>query len=359
MNLDDRAIDIRPGEELDQDRLERYLFEAIPGLVGPLDIKQFPAGYSNLTYLIRAGERELILRRPPHGTKPKTAHDMGREHRVLSALQPVFPYCPRPLVFCDDPAVIGGPFYVMERIRGIIIRREVPVELGFGPEHMARLTERLIEIMTELHAVDYQAVGLADFGQPTGYTARQVEGWSGRYRRARTPDVPEAEAIMDWLAANMPQDQTADQVAAAIIHNDFKLDNVVLDPADPLRIIGVLDWEMATLGDPLMDLACTLAYWVQADDPPELLALATMPTHRPGSLTRGEAVELYGRLTGRVMDRLDFYYAFGLFRLAVIAQQIYYRFYNGQTKDQRFAGLGMGVKALLAKAEAVMGGKQI
>jgi aminoglycoside phosphotransferase (APT) family kinase protein len=353
MSLVDSATEIRTGEELDQAKVEAYLKQAVPGLAGPLAIRQFPSGYSNLTYLVQVGQREMILRRPPHGTKAKTAHDMLREFKVLSALRPHFPYCPQPLAYCDDEAVMGSPFYVMERIKGIILRKEMPAELDLGPAAMQQLTARLVEVMAELHAVDYAKAGLAEFGKPAGYVGRQVAGWSRRYVDARTADVPDGETVMNWLAANQPPESGA----PAIIHNDFKLDNLLLDPADHLCVVGVLDWEMATLGDPLMDLACTLAYWVQADDPPELLALATMPTYRPGSLTRREACELYGRLSGRPMGAIAFYYCFGLFRLAVIAQQIYYRFYHGQTKDPRFARLGAGVGALLVQAIRVIKGQ--
>ncbi len=352
MSLMDSAAEIRPGEELDLARVEDFLKQSIPGLTGALTLRQFPSGYSNLTYLIAAGDRELVLRRPPHGTKAKTAHDMMREYRVLTALRPHFPYCPLPLAYCADETVMGCPFYVMERIKGIILRKQMPTELDLGPAAMRRLTERMVEVMAELHAVDYVKAGLAELGKPAGYVGRQVAGWSRRYQDARTPDVPVGEEVMAWLAGNQPPESGS----PSIIHNDFKLDNLVLDPADHLRVVGVLDWEMATLGEPLMDLACTLAYWVQADDPPELLALATMPTYRPGSLTRAEAFALYGRLTGRPTGDLDFYYCFGLFRLAVIAQQIYYRYYHGQTKDQRFERLGRGVTALLAQADRVIGG---
>ncbi|MFH1033045.1 MAG: phosphotransferase family protein [Pseudomonadota bacterium] len=350
MSHRDQATEIRQGEELDPGRVEAFLRANIEGLQGPLTIKQFPSGYSNLTYFITVGTREMVLRRPPHGTKAKSAHDMHREYRVLSALHPHFPYCPRPLAFCEDQAVMGCHFYVMERIKGIIIRRRVPPELGLGLQQMRRLTERLIEVMAELHAVDYAAAGLAGLGKPAGYVRRQVEGWSLRYRNARTPDVPDGEAVMAWLLAKMPPESAS----PALIHNDFKLDNVVLDEAAPLRIIGVLDWEMATLGDPLMDLACTLAYWVQADDPPEMQSVASSITNQPGCLTRAQVVELYGQRTGRVMDQIDFYYTFGLFRLTVIVQQIYYRYHHGQTKDQRFAQLGATTHALLAQAGRVI-----
>lgn len=352
MNLTDQATAIRQGEELNLARVESFLKGSIPGLEGTLAVKQFPSGYSNLTYFITVGGREMVLRRPPHGTKAKSAHDMGREYRVLTALRPLFPYCPRTLAYSEDPAVMGCPFYVMERIKGIILRREAPPGLDLGPERMRTLTQRLVAVMAELHAVDFKAAGLENFGKPQGYVGRQVEGWSRRYRDARTPDVPDGEEVMAWLLAHMPPESQT----PAIIHNDLKLDNVVLDPDDPMKIIGVLDWEMATLGDPLMDLACTLAYWVQSDDPPELQANASMLTNRPGSLTRRQAIEYYGQITGRRMESIDFYYCFGLFRLVVIAQQIYYRFYHGQTKDQRFARLPPTIKALFRQAQPLMAG---
>lgn len=353
--LMDQATAIRPGEELQVQRLEEFLRQNIPGLQGPLEIRQFPSGYSNLTYFLRMGGREMILRRPPHGTKAKTAHDMSREYKVLTALHPVFPYCPQPLVYSENPAVMGCHFYVMERIEGIILRHCLPPELGFGAEELRRLTQRLVEVMAELHAVDFQAAGMGEFGKPQGYVRRQVEGWSGRFRAARTPDVPDGEAVMNWLIQQMPPESPT----PTVVHNDLKLDNVVLNSRDPLQIIGVLDWEMSTLGDPLMDLACTLAYWVQPDDPKEMVQDATMVTYLPGSLTRREAVDYYGQLTGRIMDRMDFYYCFGLFRLAVIAQQIYFRYFHGQTADSRFARLGGKVGLLIAKAQAVMAGETV
>lgn len=350
MDLTDQAAPIRRGEELDASRVEAYLKRAIPGLRGELVIEQFPRGFSNLTYLLKVGDRQMVLRRPPHGTKAKSAHDMGREFRVLSALQGVFPYCPRPLAFCQDPAVMGCDFYVMERLQGVILRKQLPPDFSLPPERMNRLCRRLLEVQMELHGIDYQAVGLSDFGKPAGYVQRQVTGWCQRYRAARTPDAPDYEEVMDWLKANMPPD--CDR--PAVIHNDYKLDNVVLDPADPTRIIGVLDWEMATIGDPLMDLGNSLAYWVQADDPAELIKIASVPTYLPGAPSRRDMMQLYAQKSGLALEGFDYYYCFGIFRLAVIAQQIYYRFYHGQTKDQRFAALILAVQGLERAARRVI-----
>ena len=332
MDLTDKAVQIREGEDLDIPKIEEYLKDNIEGLDGKLVIEQFPSGYSNLTYLIKVGQMELVLRRPPFGRKAKSAHDMGREYKILTALNPVFPYCPRPLLYTEDETVMGCPFYVMERIRGIILRKNLPKGLAFGPEQMRKLCENLLDIQFELHSIDYKAIGLEGFGKPQGYVKRQVEGWSERYKAAWTPDAPTFEYIMQWLQEKMPPDFER----PGIIHNDYKFDNVVLNPENPLEIIGVLDWEMATIGDPLMDLGSSLGYWVQADDPDDFLAARMMPTNLPGALTRKEMVERYARKAGITIDNFDFYLCFGLFRLAVIAQQIYYRYYHGQTKDERF-----------------------
>jgi aminoglycoside phosphotransferase (APT) family kinase protein len=346
----DRPGVVRNGEQLDLNRVEAFLKDSIPGLAGDFTLAQFPSGASNLTYLVTCGQRQLILRRPPFGTKAATAHDMGREVKVLSALCDHLPYVPRPLVYCQDGSVMGCPFYVMERIEGIILRQDLPPGLFDSPSKLRALFERFVEVLNELHALDYTAVGLADLGKPQGYVQRQVLGWSKRYRAARTPDVPDFEAVMGWLADKMPPETER----AAIIHNDFKLDNIVLDPSDPFKIIGVLDWEMCTLGDPLMDLGSTLGYWVDKDDPPERHLMRSMPTHLEGALTRREFVETYGRLSGLRMDGFDFYYCFGLFRLAVIIQQIYYRYYHGQTKNERFKGFALAVPVLERAAADVI-----
>jgi aminoglycoside phosphotransferase (APT) family kinase protein len=274
---------------------------------------------------------------------------MEREYRILEALHPVFPYCPRPMLFAEAPAVMDGPFYVMAPIRGIILRKHLPPGMVLDPAPMRSLCENLLDVHGELHAVDYQAAGLAEFGRPEGYVHRQVEGWTARYEKARTPDAPTFAAVVAWLRQRMPPDHPR----PAIVHNDFKFDNVVLDPADPLRIIGVLDWEMATIGDPLMDLGCSMAYWVEADDPPDLQAIRMLPTHLPGALTRREMVQRYARRSGIVIDDFDFYLCFGLFRLAVIAQQIYYRSFHGQTADERFKSLIFAVHILERSAQAL------
>jgi len=350
MNFTDKATAIRNGEELDRKSVEAFLKDSIPGVRGNLEIRQFPRGYSNLTYLLTIGGRELVLRRPPFGTKAKSAHDMGREYRVLKALYPVFPYCPEPLSYTTDTAIIGCPFYVMERLHGIILRKDLPAALSFTPEQAEELCERLLDVLIELHAINFKDIALENFGKPAGYVKRQVVGWSDRYRAARTEDAPDCEAVMAWILEKMPVD--ADR--PSIIHNDYRLDNVVLDEHDPIKIIGVLDWEMATIGDPLMDLGNTLAYWVQRDDPAELREIRVMSTHMEGVPTREEMVSLYGKKSGCPIENFDFYYCFGLFRLAVIAQQIYYRYFHGQTRDDRFGALIFVVHILERTARKVI-----
>jgi aminoglycoside phosphotransferase (APT) family kinase protein len=342
MDVTDKPAKVRPGEELDLRTVEVFLKDHIPGLEGELVFEQFPSGYSNLTYLIKVGKSELVLRRPPFGRKAKTAHDMGREYRILKALSPVFTYAPKPLAYSEDESVMGCPFYVMERIPGIILRKDLPKGLELTPEQMRSLCENLLDVQHRLHSVDYRAVGLEGFGKPEGYVKRQVEGWSGRYRTAHTPDAPTFERIMQWLHDRMP----ADFGKPAVIHGDYKFDNVVLNPDNPLEIIGVLDWEMATIGDPLMDLGSSLGYWIQNDDPPSLQAARMLPTNLPGALTREELVRRYAEKAGITIDNFDFYLCFGLFRLAVIAQQIYYRYYHGQTRDERFKMLIFAVHIL-------------
>lgn len=351
MNVDDRSCEVRSGEELDVKRLEEFLKDSIRGLEGNVSVEQFPSGYSNLTYLVRMSDREFVIRRPPFGHKAKTAHDMGREYRMLTALKPVFDYCPEPLVFTEDESIIGSPFYVMTRIKGIILRRDLPAGLNLTDSQMWALCENLVDVHHELHAVDYKSIGLGAMGKPEGYVKRQVGGWSQRYRAARTPDAPSFDYVMSWLSGEMPPDCHK----PALIHNDYKFDNVVLDSGANLKIKGVLDWEMATIGDPLMDLGSSLGYWVQSDDSRELQAIRTLPTNRPGALTRKQLVKRYAEKSGMTIDNFDFYYCFGLFRLAAIAQQIYFRFYHGQTKDIRFKSLIGAVHVLENTALKVVG----
>lgn len=333
--LVDQPQDVRPGEELDLDVLRDHLRPILGRQVDQLRVRQFPGGYSNLTYLLMAGDQRWVLRRPPFGSKVRSAHDMGREYRVLSGIKDIFPYAPTPVHFCDDHSVLGCDFYLMSYIEGIVFRREYPEELPLTPDQVREQFFRLFDVLGELHSIDLKQAGLDDFGRPQGYVTRQVEGWSKRYRNAVTPDAPDFEPVMEWLHDRMP----GESGVVSLIHNDYKLDNVIWSPQDPLRVIGVLDWEMATVGDPLMDLGCSLGYWVEAGDPEYHRRFKAMPSDAPGAPTRAEIIERFSRQTGIAVDNIDFYFCFGLFRLAVIGQQIYYRYHQGLTKDPRFASL--------------------
>ena len=342
----DEADEVREEERLDAERLRPFLAVALPGAEGPIAVRQFRKGHSNLTYLVSIGGREAVLRRAPFGAKVKTAHDMGREWKLLSALQGVYGRAPRPLAFCDDQAVLGAPFYLMERVQGVILRGDGSGSgLVLGPELMRATSTALIDNLADLHAVDLERSGLGAMGKPDGYVERQVEGWTERYFAARTDEVPQIEAAAAWAAGHLPAES-----GAALIHNDYKYDNVVLDPADPSRVVAVLDWEMATIGDPLMDLGTTLGYWIDPGDSALLKARAFGPTHLPGGLSRREVVARYAERTGRPTGDLLFHYVFALFKMAVIIQQIYQRYVDGHTHDPRFASLGQVVGVLGAQA---------
>lgn len=328
----DRPATVREGEALDAESVDAWLKRQVPDLEGEPEVRQFPSGASNLTYLLRYPTRELVLRRPPFGTKAKGAHDMGREYRVMDRLKAVYPWVPAMAAFCEDESVLGCEFYVMERLEGIILRKDLPADLSFEKRELRQLCRNVVDKLIELHKVDYLEVGLEELGKGAGYVQRQIEGWSDRFRKARTDNVSDCEQVMQWLHENMPDD-----IATCLIHNDFRFDNVVLDPANPMEVAGVLDWEMATLGDPLMDLGNTLAYWVEPDDDEFFQSVRQQPTNVPGMLTRNEVVDYYEDRTGWRADNFDFYLVYGLFRLAVIVQQIYYRYHHGQTQDPRFA----------------------
>jgi aminoglycoside phosphotransferase (APT) family kinase protein len=305
------------------------------------EVKQFRSGASNLTYLLSYPDRELVLRKPPVGTKAASAHDMNREFLIQSRLQSVFPLVPKMIALCQDQSVIGSDFYVMEYVEGQIFRRDIPE--GITSSDISVMADSLINGLVQLHAVDSSI--LAELNKGNGYVQRQVDGWSKRYRNALTDDVPTAEKLMAWLSANQPND-----VDSCIIHGDWRIDNVVFDLANA-RIAGVLDWELATVGDPLMDLGSALAYWVDRDDEAAFASLRRQPSHLPGMPTRDEFVQRYLELSGRNCNDFTFYEVFGLFRLAVIIQQIWARFRLGQTTNPAFAGFGDAVNTLINRAE--------
>ncbi|CAA0113181.1 phosphotransferase family protein [Zhongshania aliphaticivorans] len=327
----DVAGNVRNGEELDIAAVDAWLKPRIEGLSGDPIVTQYSGGASNWTYRLEYQSHDLILRRPPKGTKAKSAHDMGREFKVQSALAPVFPFVPDMLAFCDDPSVIDCDFYVMRRIEGLIPRANMPKGLQLSPEQTRDLCLSVVDKLVALHQVDYKSAGLASLGKGDGYCERQVRGWSGRYQKSKTWNVPSFKKVMTWLDANTPKD-----VQTCVIHNDFRFDNVVLNPENPAEVLGILDWEMATLGDPLMDLGSALAYWVQADDDKIMRATRRQPTHLPGMLSRKEVVSYYCEKMGLSTDSWAFYEVFGLFRLAVIIQQIYYRYHHKQTNNPAF-----------------------
>ncbi len=336
----DKTRPVREGEELDLAALHKHLQANAEGS-GELVLEQFPGGHSNLTYLLKWGDRELVLRTPPKGSKVKTAHDMSREYKVLSKLAPVYSKAPKPLLFCDDHSVLGKDFYIMERIRGVVLRKRVPRGMTIDADTARKLSEVMVDTLAELHTLDLDDIGLGDFGKPPGYVERQVSGWTKRYHGSQTDEIPAVLDIAKWLADNMPADDYP-----SLIHNDFKFDNVILDPDDITRVIGILDWEMCTTGDARMDLGTSLCYWIEPTDPQPLQMAAFGPTTLPGMFTRRQFADRYAEKTGRELGNEVFYYCYGLFKLSVVAQQIYYRFAKGLTKDDRFGQMIHAVRVL-------------
>jgi len=323
---------IRQGEELNAENLSRYLREELDLETGEIEISQFPGGSSNLTYCVRIGAGEYVLRRPPFGNQVKSAHDMSREFNVLSKLSTAYKPAPRPLLYCADAAVIGSEFYLMERRHGLIIRGRAPEILEDSPDLQQKVCASFIENLAELHALDFEKIGLGGLGKPEGYAVRQVTGWTKRYFNAKTDEHAELEAAIEWLNRNIPASD-----GAALIHNDYKFDNVMLDPDDLTRIVAVLDWEMTTIGEPLMDLGSSLAYWMSKENGDAMLSMPFNPRILMENISRARLVELYEEKSGKAVSDIIFYYVFGVFKLAVIAQQIYFRFAKGFTRDARFA----------------------
>jgi aminoglycoside phosphotransferase (APT) family kinase protein len=334
---------VREEDAFDIARVHEWLAPMIGESTLP-HVMQFRSGASNLTYLLRYPRKELVLRRPPIGKKAVSAHDMKREFLIQSRLKAVYDLVPKVIALCEDHSILGQDFYVMERIEGNIFRRDVPESLT--PEDIAVMGESLISGLVRLHSVDSSV--LTEFNKGPGYVTRQVEGWSKRFRDARTDDVPDGERVMNWLHEVKPDD-----VATCIIHGDWRIDNMVFNLKER-RIVGVLDWELATVGDPLMDLGSALAYWVDRDDDPEFAALRRQPSHLPGMPTRAEFISRYISLSGRDSVDFTFYEVFGLFRLTVIIQQIWARYRAGQTSNPAFAGFGMAVSILLNRAERLI-----
>jgi aminoglycoside phosphotransferase (APT) family kinase protein len=334
---------VRASEQLDWDRLAGYLRRELR-LAGDMTVTQFAGGHSNLTYALSIGGVELVLRRPPFGPVPPRAHDMAREYRVLAAVHPHFRYAPEPYLLCEDPAIIGSVFYVMERRRGVVIRSEEPPSMT--GETRRAVSGAMIDTLAELHAIDIAATGLDTLGKPAGFVARQIRGWTERWHGSKTSDVPDMEWLARWLEERIPPDPPR----PTLVHGDYKLDNVMLDPDDPARLTGVFDWEMSAIGDPLVDVGILLCYWIHAVSDDD-----AMPgvTRRPGWFTRDELLTRYASRTGTAMDNIALYEVFAVFKLAVVIQQIYARYVRGQTDDPRFQPLGERVAYLARVGRAL------
>ncbi len=355
MSRSEDNMSVRAGEELDLARLDSYLRAQLSAQsleVGPtasIELKQFPGGHSNLTYLIRYGNHEFVLRRPPMGPVAPTAHDMPREFKLLSVINPHYPFAPKPVLLCEDASIIGVPFYLMERRRGLIVRFKVPEEIGENLALRRRLSERVVDTLVALHAVDIQSSGIVQIGKPAGFVTRQVRGWADRWQRSKTNELAEMDQVISWLVDRIPAESDA---IATIVHNDFKLDNIMLDPDNPTRVVAVLDWEMCTVGDPLVDVGLFLSYWTMkgtdggSDQNRSLRAV----TNGPGWMTREEIIKQYEARTGRDLSRIVFYETFARFKVAVVIQQIYFRYVCGQTHDERFRNLDGLVRELSREA---------
>src|SRR5262249_1775641 len=343
------TIAVRAGESFDTEKVEQYLRDRIEDIgEGILQVRQFPSGASNLTYLLRIGDWEGVLRRPPLGPVPPKAHDMKRESSLLQHINPVFPLAPKPYFYCNDTAILGAPFYVMERRQGVVVDRSFPPGVTPTLELCEQMSHTVIDTLVQIHAIDWQAAGLDTFGHPPGFLERQVKGWLERYHRAKTDEIPHVESLTNWFLSHIPQSPPA-----TLIHNDFKLNNMMLDEHDLTRAVAVFDWEMATIGDPLFDLACTLTYWATADDPDEWKTGAV--TWLPGFVSRDTFMEIYAQKSSRDLSSMNFYMTFAYFKNAVIGQQIYVRWKRGQTQDERFAALGDLVQMLIEYAAHMAG----
>lgn len=336
----------RERDKLPTESLANYLKNKLPEFMenNELHIKQFSGGASNLTFELSNGKNAVILRRPPSGTKAASAHDMVREHKVIASVHPHYSLSPTTLLLCEDKTIIGDNFFIMEKIEGLGIDKELPIPLNESQQKALCLN--FVNGLIELHQIDITTGEISKLGKPQGYVERQVEGWFKRYTKAKTPDVSESNKIYLWLKENLPYDSGLQ----SLIHNDYKFDNLILDANNPQQIKGVIDWEMTTLGDPLLDLGCSLAYWVNKDDDSALQAIRMMPTHLDGMMTRQQVFDSYCQQRNLPNVKFTPYYVFGLFRLAVIAQQIYYRYYHGQTDNPKFKPFGQLVNILLAKA---------
>lgn len=346
---------VRASEQLDWDAVESYVRARLAAVLeggfdvaARMSVEQFPGGHSNLTYLLRFGNQEFVMRRPPFGPVPPRAHDMAREYRILEAVHPVYSLAPRPLLLCEDENIAGSTFYVMERRRGLVVRTKEPSELADKPAERRRASAAIVRALADLHNVDIAAHGLIALGKPIGFVERQVRGWSERWRGSRTSELPEMDSLASWLAERLPRDP----LRPTMVHGDFKLDNVMLDQHDVGQIVAVFDWEMSAVGDPLVDLGIFLAYWVHVSTASQDDAVSSV-TQLPGWFRRDEILECYGARTQPDLTNIAFYEIFALFKLAVVLQQIFYRYHRGQTDDPRFAALDKRVTWLARIANSL------
>jgi aminoglycoside phosphotransferase (APT) family kinase protein len=336
---------IREGEELDQAKLEPFLRDSLNLPDGEYEIEQFPGGHSNLTYVVKIGDTEMVVRRPPFGSTVKAAHDMSREYRILTALHPVYSPAPKPLVFCEDHSILGADFYAMERIDGLVMRKVTPSDIEFTPDLVREVCVNSAKNLAALHSIDWREVGLESLQRKNStFVCRQVEGWAKRYEASKTHDFKEVEEVLQWCLANIPPDS-----GEVMIHNDYKFDNMLQDRNDISKIVGLLDWEMSTIGDPLFDLGCALSYWTNPEDyDPERTGCFIHGL--PGAITREEFAAIYGDAMGLDVSNMNYYYVFAAVKLAVINQQIYFRYHTGLTKDERFAKMPPGIENLGKRA---------
>lgn len=344
------TIEVRADEKFDEEKVAAFLQGKLPGSDRELRVRQFGGGAANLTYLLDYGRHEYVLRRPPLGPVAKSAHDMAREYRVLSVLHQQFPFAPQAFIYCDDTSLIGSDFFVMARREGVVVRRSIPEPFRTIPRAAYKMSQALVDGLAQFHAVDYHQLGLDDLGKPDGFVERQIEGWYKRWQRAKVDDLADMDTAYEWLRANIPA-----SMDSTLVHNDYKLDNVMLAEDDPAQLVAVFDWDMCTLGDPLCDLGSLLCYWTEKTDPHHFQAMSMMPPADSGFMTRQELVDRYVQKSGRFIHNINFYHALGLFRLTVIIAQIYIRYKRGQTQDERFAWFGDRIPMMARAAVEVMG----
>ncbi len=343
------TIEVRTDAQLPLDVVERFLRERLPHTDGPLEVVQFAGGHANLTYLVRFGAHEYVLRRPPGGPVAPGAYDMAREFRVLSALWPVFPPASRPYLFCDDTSILGAPFFVVDRRRGLVIHKKMPPEYLNRPDLYRRLSEAMVDTLVDFHAIDYRAVGLETLGKPEGFVERQVINWSKRWERVKdAASIPLMDELSRWLLARLPRSP-----APTLLHNDYKLDNMMVDPTDIARIIALFDWDQCTLGDPLVDLGLLLNYWTEAGDSPGRQSLAQAPTTLPGFYTRAEVVQRYAQRSGRDVSAIAFYETFALWKTATVCMQLFVLYRDGQLQDERLNDFNQRAQQLAEAAHDV------